>query len=423
MVVETKMRSRFPFPAFAAVLVLVVALPAQSLEAPGSGNAVFDRAVRLVMENFHDSAALPGFVDAVRHEIDAPHSSLTATSPPARVDAAIDSVLASLNASHTGRFKQDSIAYFELADVFRGAIRRDLRRLFPPQGEVSYLGIGMIATRKDGKWYVTDIYDGSPAARAGILLGDEILDIDGEPYREIASFSGKFARKVAVRLRRHAGAEPIAIQVLVQRIEPLPAFEDAIAKSAAVVERDGRRIGYIRLWTLSAPRSMDVVAEALAEGRLKDVDGLVLDLRGRWGGGESDAAELFLGRTPDFKLVGRNREDMIANVRWKKPLVAIIDEGSRSGLELFAYSLKINGIRLVGSRTAGALLAGRAFLLPDDSLLEIAVADAVIGGNVRLEGVGVEPDVPVAPNLPYAAGWDAQRVAAVEEMRRILAGE
>ena len=59
-----------------------------------------------------------------------------------------------------------------------------------------------------------------------------------------------------------------------------------------------------------------------------------------------------------------------------KPLVAIIDEGTRSGLEVFAYALKANGIPLVGSRTAGALLAGRAYLLPDDSLLEIAVSDA-----------------------------------------------
>ena len=46
-----------------------------------------------------------------------------------------------------------------------------------------------------------------------------------------------------------------------------------------------------------------------------------------------------------------------------------------------------------------------------------------IGGNVRLEGVGVAPDVPVALDLPYAAGWDTQRVAAVEEMCRMLAGE
>ena len=105
----------------------------------------------------------------------------------------------------------------------------------------------------------------------------------------------------------------------------------------------------------------------------------MLDLRGRWGGGSSDAAELFVGDTPPFRLIERDGEAMLANVRWKRPVVAIIDEGTRSGLEVFAYALKANGIPLVGSRTAGALLAGRAWLLPDDSLLEIAVSDAVIG--------------------------------------------
>ena len=407
-----------------AIIAFVLAtVPAAALDAPRSGNPVFDRAVQLVMENFHDAGALGPFVTAVKRQIDAPHSELDAESSPARLDAGINAVLASLGASHTGRFKSDQIGYFELADIFRGAIRSDLRRLFPPEGEVSYAGIGMIAEARDGTLFVTDVYDGGPAARAGILVGDEVLDVDGAPYREIGSFAGKTGRTVAVRLRRQAGGEPIVINVRVERVKPLPAFEQAIEKSADVVERGGRRIGYIRLWTLSAPRSMDVVAEALAEGRLKDVDGLVLDLRGRWGGGSADAAELFLGRTPNFKLVGRNGEDMIANVRWGRPMVAIIDEGSRSGLELFAYALKKNGIRLVGSRTAGALLAGRAYLLPDDSLLELAVADAVIDGNVRLEGVGVEPDMPVAFDVPYAQGWDPQRAAAIEEMRRILAGE
>ena len=166
---------------------------------------------------------------------------------------------------------------------------------------------------------------------------------------------------------------------------------------------------------------MTAVAEALARGPLKDVDGLVFDLRGRWGGGGSDAAELFVGDTPPFRMIQRNGQEFLANVRWHRPVVAIIDEGTRSALEVFAYALKLNGIPLVGTRTAGAVLAGRAFLLPDDSLLELAVSDAVIGDSVRLEGQGVEPDIAVPFTLPYANGKDAQLDAAVEEMRRILA--
>jgi C-terminal processing protease CtpA/Prc len=47
----------------------------------------------------------------------------------------------------------------------------------------------------------------------------------------------------------------------------------------------------------------------------------------------------------------------------------------------------------------------------------------VIEDDVRLEGVGVRPDVEIPFSLPYAAGRDPQRDAAIEEMRRILAEE
>jgi carboxyl-terminal processing protease len=405
----------------AMLLFVAAAAKAPAAEPPRSGNPVFDRAVQLVIDNFHDPSALARFTEAVRREVRDPHAPVTSASPAARVNTAIATVLASLRASHTGHFLPNTIDYFELSDIFRFAIRDDLRRLFPPSGEVSYAGIGMIARPVNGLWFVTDVYNGSPADRAGILVGDEIVSVDGAPYREIESFRGKAGKTVELALRRHEGADQMTAKVKVESLKPLSMFEKAIADSAAIVERDGRKIGYIRIWTLAARNSMGAVAEALAEGPLKDAEGLVLDLRGRWGGGSSDAAELFVGDTPPFRLIPRKGEDVLANVRWRRPVVAIIDGGSRSGLEVFAYALKVNGIPLVGERTAGALLAGRIFLLPDDSLLELAVSDAVIADNVRLEGNGVPPDFPVAFNLLYAAGKDPQREAAIEEMRRILA--
>jgi carboxyl-terminal processing protease len=404
----------------ALLIPLAFAALADTAQPPRSGHPVFDRVVKLVMDNFHDVSALDRFGEAVRQQVRDPNAPITAKSSDARVDAAIAAVLASLRASHTGHFEPDTIDYFELADIFRLGFRDDLRRLFPPDGEITYPGIGMIARQDNGRWFATDVYDGAPADRAGMLVGDEILAVDGAAYHEIASFRGKVGKTVDVLLRRNAGAEPVTVKVNVESLKPLPMFEKAIADSASIVERDGRKIGYIRIWTLAARNSMGAVAEALAEGPLKDADGLVLDLRGRWGGGESDAAELFVGDTPPFRLIPRKGEDVLANVRWHRPVVAIIDSGSRSGLEVFAYALKVNGIRLVGERTAGALLAGRAYLLPDDSLLELAVLDAVIADDIRLEGKGVEPDIPVAFSVPYAAGNDPQREAAISEMSRIL---
>ena len=67
-------------------------------------------------------------------------------------------------------------------------------------------------------------------------------------------------------------------------------------------------------------------------------------------------------------------------------MVAIIVGGTRSGMELLAYSLKKNGVPMVGAPTAGNVLAGTAYLLPDDSLLELAVADVLVDGR-RLEKI------------------------------------
>jgi len=406
--------------AFAIVFLLFSSAYGLGDDPPKSAHPVFDRVVDLVIENFYDVSALNRFRSAVKREVQDPGSPLTKDSPNARVDRAIDAILASLQASHTGRYKPNTIDYFELIDIFRFAVRRDMERLFPPRGEASYPGIGMVTSEENGTHFVTDVYDGSPADKAGILVGDEILSVDGAPYHEIKSFQEKVGETVELQLRRAQGAAPTTVKVAVKRLRPLHTFAEAIKDSVMVIERGGRHIGYVRLWTLSSPEGMETVARELGAGRLKDVDGLVVDLRGRWGGGSSDAAELFVGDTPPFRLIPRKGDDILANVRWHRPVVAIIDEGTRSGLEVFAYALKANGIPLVGAQTAGALLAGRAYLLPDDSLLELAVLDAVLNENVRLEGRGITPDMPVAFVLPYAAGKDAQLAAAVQEMERIL---
>lgn len=403
--------------------LLILSVPGQgwALDPPRSGHPVFDRAVELVVDNFYDASAIDQFDDVVKQEIQDERAPLTAESPKTRLDAAIDTVLASLEASHTARFTPDTIAYYELADIFRFAIRDDMKRLFPPDGEVSFEGIGMVTRVQNGIRFVSDVYDGAPADRAGIRVGDEILSVDSAPYREIESFRDKTGETVDVKLRRNRDAPPITLPVSVERMRPLRTFARAIEESISVEERDGRRIGYLRLWTLATSDGLEAVARALATGRLKDAEGVIVDLRGRWGGGPADAAELFVGGVPTFRLISRSGRDTLANVRWRRPVVAIIDEGARSGLELFAYSLKANGIPLIGTRTAGALLAGRAYLLPDDSLLEIAVSDAVIEDGVRLEGRGVEPDITVPFSLPYASGRDRQFDAAMEEMQRILA--
>jgi C-terminal processing protease CtpA/Prc len=398
----------------AAAGFLLLLITGANADAPPvrSGNAVFDKAVEMVNQYFHDPAALPKFNAAVAGEV------AKGVSDP---NAAIADVLPALGASHMGHYTRDELAYYELADIFRFNFRKDLARLFPPQGRISYPGIGIATEVIGGKRFVTDVYDGAPAALAGIETGDEILSVDGAPFSEIDAFRGKVGKTATLTIRRTADAEPKAYNVEVRDLEPSDTFIDAIGKSARVVERGGRKIGYLHVWFYGRGDVTDAIGDALASEPLASADALVVDLRGRWGGAPPDAAETFLGGTPPFTFIDRDGKRELSNMRWHKPLVGLIDEGTRSGLEVYAYALQQKGVPLVGTRTAGALLGARGYLLPDDSLLEIAVAGVELDGKV-LEGKGVTPDVTVPFDLRYAAGHDPQLDAALDRAA-VVAGD
>jgi carboxyl-terminal processing protease len=404
--------------ALAAFIVLVPALAAAAETPPLSGNAVFDRTVDIVNQHFFAPSELPKFNESAALAVGQMPDLKDAG--PALVGDAVAFLLDSLHASHTGRYTPDQVDYYELADVFRFAMRGDMRRLFPPKGEVTYAGIGIASAKIDGKSFATHVYDGGPAAKAGLLTGDEIVSVDGQPFAEIGSFRGKAGGMAHLMVRRAAGADPIAIDVPVAEIQPGDLFVQAISDSVKHLDQGAKRIGYIRLWSYTRDDVTQVLYDELGNGRLKDVDGLVLDLRSKWGGAPGDAAETFVGRAADMEAIDRDGKRSLVTFRWQKPVVAIIDGGTRSGMEVFAYSLKKNGVPLVGAPTAGNVLAGTAYALPDDSLLELAVADVLVDGK-RLEANPVEPDVAVPFDVRYAAGRDPQLDAATALMAARLA--
>ncbi len=88
----------------------------------------------------------------------------------------INAMLAELGASHTHYYTPEDPAYYQLADIFSGALeRRGLERVFP-QGEVTYPGIGTFTQADDqGRTFITGVIEGAPAHQAGLLVGDEIL--------------------------------------------------------------------------------------------------------------------------------------------------------------------------------------------------------------------------------------------------------
>ncbi|MFZ0605067.1 MAG: S41 family peptidase [Roseiarcus sp.] len=382
----------------------------------GSNQADFDQVWELVRDLFYDPR-----LNGLDWQEERARFRPQAASARSREDAAtaINAMLGKLGASHTHYYTPDEPAYYQLADIFAGWLEHHgLDRIFPTGG-VSYPGIGVF-TEADGqgRMFVTGVIDGAPAHGAGILVGDEILSADDRPFQPVASFRGKVGGAVSLQIRRVSGATPIAIKVSPSDLHPNEMFLHGLKDSARVIVSDKTKIGYVHVWSYASRRTQSALEDLMAEGPLTEADALVFDLRGGWGGAQPQYLDLFNPRSPTMQVKDRNGETGFVDVKWRKPVAMLINEGTRSGKEVLAYGFKEYRLgELIGHRTEGAVLAATAFLIGDDGLLLLAVEDVLVDGQ-RLEGVGVTPTIEVPFDWRYAAGGDPQLDRAVQVLAR-----
>ena len=401
-------------------LLCLASLPsavAQTEPARKPDIAVFDEVWRMVDQRFYDPDFRGQDWRAVR---DRYRQLAEAASDEEAQAEVIDEMLATLGASHTGRYRQNDPAYYQLLDIFSGSLRRDLRTLFP--NGVRYPGIGLFTRRIGDKLFVSGTVAGLPAEEAGILVGDEIIDADGQAFEPVDSFTGKVGQTVTVHIRRAAHGPILPMAMKPTWVEPAKAFLDAMSDGARIIEAGGKKIGYVRIWSYAGGRYQEMLEQLLSSGKLKDADALIWDLRDGWGGAQPYYLDIFGELGPTMELTDRDGDHDVVNFKWRKPAALLINGGSRSGKEVLAYGFKKYQVgEVIGTRTAGALLAGRAFLLQDDSLLLLAVSDVAVDGE-RLERIGVAPTIEVPFPIEYAAGKDPQIDRAVEVLTRQIGG-
>jgi carboxyl-terminal processing protease len=409
--------------ALAAGAAALAACPAgaqSSSESEGlqaaANSADFDQVWELVRDRFYDPRLNGLDWQAARTRY---RPQAIAASSREEAAVAINEMLSELGASHTHYYTTGDPAYYQLADIFAGALEHHgLRRLFP-DSEVAYPGIGAFTEANSGGVFVTGVIEDSPAHTAGVLVGDEILSADDRPFRPVESFRGKVGVPVSLKIRRAPGAAPIAINVTPADLHPEEMFLRGLKASARVIRAgENARIGYVHVWSYASHRYQSALEELIGEGALKDADALIWDLRGGWGGAQPQYLDLFNPRAPTMQVKDRNGETGLVDVKWRKPVAMLINQGTRSGKEVLAYGFKEYRLgELIGQRTEGAVLAATAFLIGDDGLLLLAVEDVLVDGQ-RLEGVGVEPTIEVKFDSRYAAGADPQLDRAVEVLAR-----
>lgn len=333
----------------------------------------------------------------------------------------INQMLSELNTSHTHFYTQLEPAYYQLLSIFnQGSFKKELQKFFP-SGKLEYTGIGLFTKEINGKTFISGILDKSPAAQVGLQVGDEILAVDSKPYQPIQSFVNKVDQEVKLSIQRTPDpSSRKELTVIPQKLNPDTLFVEAMRDSIKIIDRAGKKIGYVHIWSYAGDQYQQLLVDEIAFGKLKDADGLILDLRDGWGGAQPSYLNIFTKQVPLLTQIPRSGIKSTLDAQWRKPVVMVVNRGSRSGKEILAYGFKKYGIgTLIGTKTAGAVVGGRAFLLEDGNLLYLAVVDVLVDGE-RLEGKGVIPDIEVPFPLEYAQGKDPQVDKAVETILQQL---
>jgi carboxyl-terminal processing protease len=157
--------------------------------------------------------------------------------------------------------------------------------------------------------------------------------------------------------------------------------------------------------------------------------GVIVDLRSNLGGDvlalSVAIAEFFPGRVTEGRQITRRgfaREDHSLpwlSARYAGPVVILIGPGTASAAEIFSHVLQFHHrARLIGRRTAGAVIISRLYGLPGGGQLQVPVTDYVGLDGQRLEGRGVTPDV-VLP-LPDISDLRTGRDPDLEAARHLL---
>src|SRR6266403_1063501 len=283
-------------------------------------------------------------------------------------------------------------------------------------------GLGIEVSMKNGLPTVVTAMEDTPAAKAGILSGDQILRINGMSTERmdlqdaINVLRGPTGRKVTLTLLRPTTKE--IKDYTLERAE----IKGQSVKGVRLLDAELTgpfKIGYIRLIQFNEPTAEEL-SKALDELQKQGMQALILDLRNNPGGLLNSAVDVcaqFL--PPNTKVVstqGRiasQQRDYATSGASKErphfPMAVLANEGSASGAEIVSGALKdLHRAILVGETTFGKGSVQNVMQLPDGSALRFTTAKYYTPGKQVIHGNGVTPNI----RVPMSVEQERQLFAA-----------
>ena len=284
----------------------------------------------------------------------------------------------------------------------------------------TFTGIGAELGKRNDKLVVIAPVSGSPAEKAGLRAGDEILTVDNNDVTNLSvdaavnKIRGDAGSTVTLGIVRNGNAQKVKI---VRAEITVPSVESKILPG---------NIGYMKISRFSDDTS-ELAKKAAAEFKEKQVKGVVLDVRNNGGGllsSSVDVAGLWLnnkvvvqektgGKVTSTQRTGENPP--LGGI----PTIMLVNGGSASASEILAGALHDNGVAtLLGEKTFGKGSVQELIELDDGGKLKVTVAHWYTPNGKNINKEGIKPDVVVKfSDSDYNKGLDPQKAAALKKLQ------
>jgi carboxyl-terminal processing protease len=285
-----------------------------------------------------------------------------------------------------------------------------------------FSGVGLIVSEHPDGLRIVEVYDDTPARRAGLEPGDVIVAVEGR------SLKGVNQTTATDRIKGPPGTD-VTITVRRDRRRKDYTLTRARVNVPVVASRmknvDNTKMVVVRLAQFSSGAHAEVYA-AIRRGLKRGAKGIVFDLRGNGGGLVSEAqliASAFLSDGAIVSTRGRSVESRTLNATGKPvakttPLVVLVDRDTASASEIVAGALQDRGrAEVVGTRTFGKGVFQEVIELSNGGALDITAGQYFTPKGRNLGGKGVKTGRGIAPDVTVK---DDVKTRADEALRRAL---
>lgn len=266
--------------------------------------------------------------------------------------------------------------------------------------EGEYQGIGAVLSQNMNTGIITlvQIYDDSPAMKAGLKDNDILYKVNGEEVtgveltEVVSHIKGEKGTTVEMTVLRGADNEEVTVTATRDTVE---------AQTVKYRMMDGQ-IGYVSVSEFDSV-TYDQYQKALKDLEGQGMKGLVVDLRNNPGGNLNTVCDMLDLMLPKGLIVytedkDGNRQEASSDDenQFTLPLAVLVNGNSASASEIYAGAIQDYGIGdIVGTQTYGKGVVQQIFDLKDDTCVKLTIAKYFTPKGRSINGKGITPDVEV----------------------------